>query len=240
MFKQISAGVCGLLMALAAVPAGAANLLTNGSFEGGPVNNFGEGYYRGPLAPDGWSRVVGLEAPDILSNSYVQTGAGFAQLLGAQDGVRYLDMNGASATGELYQDIGGLSAGASITLTYWVGRWAQNSAGSLTASLLNGTTLAVLESQLTTVDYLPEATSSTWALMTLTAVAPISGVVRVQFAGDSGSTSRGAPGLDNVAFSAVGGGVPEPGTWALMIGGFGMAGAMIRRRKALAGVVSPK
>jgi len=28
--------------------------------------------------------------------------------------------------------------------------------------------------------------------------------------------------------------VPEPGTWALMIGGFGMAGAMIRRRRAIA------
>ena len=28
------------------------------------------------------------------------------------------------------------------------------------------------------------------------------------------------------------GGVPEPSTWALMIGGFGMAGAMLRRRRS--------
>ena len=28
--------------------------------------------------------------------------------------------------------------------------------------------------------------------------------------------------------------VPEPATWALMIGGFGMAGAMLRRRRAVA------
>jgi hypothetical protein len=34
----------------------------------------------------------------------------------------------------------------------------------------------------------------------------------------------------NTDEAIIGGAVPEPGTWALMIGGFGMAGAMLRRR----------
>jgi hypothetical protein len=41
---------------------------------------------------------------------------------------------------------------------------------------------------------------------------------------------RLGPALDPPLNSVV----PEPASWALMIGGFGMAGAMLRRRKALA------
>jgi hypothetical protein len=37
-----------------------------------------------------------------------------------------------------------------------------------------------------------------------------------------------SPGL-----AATGGGIPEPASWALMIAGFGLAGAMLRRRRAL-------
>jgi hypothetical protein len=48
-------------------------------------------------------------------------------------------------------------------------------------------------------------------------------------------TSVGADGLvafvDDVSYSV--GAVPEPATWALMIGGFGLVGAAARRRKAI-------
>jgi hypothetical protein len=40
-------------------------------------------------------------------------------------------------------------------------------------------------------------------------------------------------GVDNVSLTGSGA-VPEPATWTMMIGGFGLAGAALRRRRALA------
>jgi hypothetical protein len=225
MRKTIGAATAALAIG-AATSAGAATLV-NGGFEDGPALNFGT-YYRGPLAPDGWSRVAGYEAPDILDNSYHQTGAGFAQLLGSHSGSRYLDMNGASPSGGIYQDITGLAVGSTVTISYWVAQWAQNSAGSLTASLI-GTDA---EAKVVNVPYAPGAQSAAWTLYTLSGVAQ-SDTVRVQFVGYSGSTSIGAPGLDDVSLSVTGG-APEPAAWALMIAGFGLTGAALRRRSAAA------
>ncbi|RYY35001.1 MAG: PEP-CTERM sorting domain-containing protein [Sphingomonadales bacterium] len=36
--------------------------------------------------------------------------------------------------------------------------------------------------------------------------------------------------IDNINFTQVTGAVPEPASWALMIGGFGIAGGALRRR----------
>lgn len=45
-------------------------------------------------------------------------------------------------------------------------------------------------------------------------------------------------GLGEIIFAdGSGAAVPEPATWALMIGGFGMAGAMLRRRRSALAVV---
>ena len=212
---------------LALASPAAANLLTNGSFESGPALN-GQGYYRGPNGATGWLAVAGLEYPDILSNAYVQSGGGFQSLLGAQDGVRYVDTNGASPTGGLYQDVLGLTPGAALSLSFYSWQWAQNSSGTLTASLLDAGTQAVLASTVVSYAYNPGLTSASHALTVLNGVVGASGNVRVQFVGDSGSTTRGGPALDNVVLVAAGGGVPEPASWAMLVAGFGLIGASLR------------
>ena len=126
----------------------------------------------------------------------------------------------------------GIAVGSTVTLSYWVSQWSQNSAGTLTASL--GGTDAL--SKVTTVAFNNTATSAVWTQYTLSGIATAT-TIRVQFVGLAPSCcSVGAPGLDDVSFSAIapGGAVPEPSVWALMIGGFGLAGASLRRRKALA------
>jgi hypothetical protein len=36
------------------------------------------------------------------------------------------------------------------------------------------------------------------------------------------------------------GGVPEPSSWAMLIGGFGMTGAVLRRRKTAVAALTPR
>jgi hypothetical protein len=58
------------------------------------------------------------------------------------------------------------------------------------------------------------------------------GIQFVTFSGTSGTV-----GFDNFQFdtvTAVGTGAPEPAAWALMIAGFGLTGAALRRRRAAA------
>jgi len=58
------------------------------------------------------------------------------------------------------------------------------------------------------------------------------GTLRVSFRNNEGLAGGNDFAIDNISVTAV----PEPGTWALMIIGFGGAGAMLRsnRRKAVA------
>lgn len=69
-------------------------------------------------------------------------------------------------------------------------------------------------------------TSGTFGFSREGGVADIAGVS--VFTGDAGGL-----GYDNLLYDgqAAGGGVPEPASWAMMILGFGLAGAAVRRRR---------
>jgi len=78
------------------------------------------------------------------------------------------------------------------------------------------------------------ASADPWTRYRITAVAAEAG----SFSGFIGTTSADNLGVlvDNFSlsrFAPTGGGVPEPASWALMIAGFGLAGASLRRRRTL-------
>jgi len=75
------------------------------------------------------------------------------------------------------------------------------------------------------------AQNSPWQHYGLSFVAASAGTFQIQF-GNRNSFDNIGPLLDNVQLSV--GAVPEPATWAMMIMGFGLAGAVLRRRNALA------
>jgi len=65
-------------------------------------------------------------------------------------------------------------------------------------------------------------------------VAP-TGATRLLLAvSDSYGSSTGNSGFLDVTYDSSGGAVPEPAAWALMIAGFGLAGAALRQRKTVA------
>lgn len=61
-------------------------------------------------------------------------------------------------------------------------------------------------------------------------IASSGGLARVVFQGDPLDTDNSGIGIDGVLFSQVIAAVPEPSSWTLMIGGFGLVGGALRRR----------
>jgi hypothetical protein len=48
------------------------------------------------------------------------------------------------------------------------------------------------------------------------------------------SVTDGSPIIDNITIESVGGAVPEPSSWAMLLAGFGMVGFAARRRRTVA------
>jgi hypothetical protein len=76
-----------------------------------------------------------------------------------------------------------------------------------------------------------------WATETLDFVATGSSTLITLHGGPS-LAEQAAIGLDNVSVVQLDSGVPEPASWAMMLGGFGMVGGAMRSRRRIAAAIA--
>ena len=204
--------------ALAIGAAGGAQAVTlvNGSFETGPNPNGSLGYITlgtGNNSINGWTVTDG--SIDYIGN-YWQ----------AQDGSRSIDLAGISL-GTLSQTLTDTIAGQRYEVNFYVSK---NPDGG--AALRTGTFTAGGQSFAFAYSLPNNRANMNWTLASYEFIATGSSTM-LSFAADASAGCCFGPALDNVSIGAV----PEPATWAMMIGGFALVGGALRsarRRPAIA------
>lgn len=221
---QFAAAAAAVLAIMAAAPASAANLLTNGSFE-----DIGAG-----AAPEGWGGLTYYT--DGTHPGHVAL-PGWTVLDGSVDLTGTHTTWGPAATGDYSLDINGWEAGTiSQSFDTVVGKlyqvsfaYSRNAAGApdpATADVSAGGSIFHVSAANNPALY-GTGGNMLWQQ---------GGFSFVGTGHDTIQLKATVPGNGGVFFDAVSvsGGVPEPATWALMISGFGLAGAALRRRRAVA------
>ncbi len=223
--KQVGlfAAVGAAVMSLAIVaPVSAAELLQNGSFEALGAGAVAEGWGGYTYYTDGTHTVGNVLLPSWTVQSGSVDLTNTASTWGpAAAGLYSLDINGWDA-GVITQVLA-TQVGRTYTVTF---NYSRNPAGApdpATADVTAGAGVfhvsAANDSSL-----FGTGGAMKWQTGSFTFVGTGADTIKL---------AATVPGNGGVFFDnlSVSGGVPEPATWALMIGGFGMAGAMLRRRQ---------
>lgn len=206
--------VCGLFACAAAVPASSANLLINGNFESSSSPT---------STPTGWTNVGHSDGVIAYSNFGTP----------AYDGSYYYDFGGYGdangPAGDGIQQTVATAVGTLYTLTF--GLSAEDYQGtSVLAVLFNGVQAANYSQTSTGLQFQKPFTTLS---LNFLATSGSTTITFLEGVGSNGGNGSNDPLIDGVSFDvAASGAVPEPATWALMIGGFGLVGAGMRRRTA--------
>lgn len=195
--------------AMVAVPATAATFM-NGSFEqpgGAPIRRF---LTDGDTFVTGWTNNGGFQIYESSGQDSIAAG----------EGAYYVSFGHNGAIGGTLSQTFDTVINQAYTVNYLVRQQQGNdSAQSLTAEIVGGP--SVLNGALSATDWLAGITLSFVATNAST-------TLRFRDSSTSGSFANVA--LDAVSVIGAGPAVPEPASWAMMIAGFGMTGAAMRRR----------
>lgn len=210
-----------------AVPASAANLVTNGSFENvtvGQKSNF----QNNVVGWTGGANLTFIDYPGTADDgSYLSVYGPFQAT--SPDGGNFVEMDGdPNYSGAISQTISGLTIGKTYDLDFYQAAGQQVGFHGPTTERWSVTFGD--ETQLSTKYSLPEAGVGPWQAQHMSFTATATSQVLTFLAV---GTPGGAPPisfLDGVNMQAA---VPEPASWALMIVGFGAVGGAMRRRRAV-------
>ena len=219
-FRSLLAGAA--LAVLAASAQASAITIVNPSFETPPAGGY-------PLTA-GCGAVVGCQYNAGSISGWTVTGntgqwqpgnstSVFFNTAGGEDGSTVAYSNG----GTFSQTLGATTvAGDTYTLTFFEG-WRNDQ-----LLPINVVDLVIGGSTDVAATPLGPVTQGNWTEYQATFLALTSG----QTIGiDAANTGGGQGDFDNFSLSAAG--TPEPGTWALLLAGFGAVGFALRRRKAI-------
>jgi hypothetical protein len=232
---NLKTAVALLASAALAMPAMAANLVTNGDFEADIGQGTQQLWYGGGGTLTGWNwdgfnwyypNLVEAQTNNITGQIYGPLNGQNNGLSLSPTGGAFMTLDGdASFPGHLTQSISGLTAGKAYKVTFsWAGA---QQAGFQGPTWAKGLTVSLGNQSYVTSELAgPEGSFQPWRTETATFTAG-STTETLSF------LARGLPGgqppfvlLDGISLSAV----PEPASWAMLLMGFGLVGAAARRR----------
>ena len=210
--------------ALLASSAAQASGVVNGDFEAGNTG-FTSGY--GYLAPAGQGTLYpeGYYTVDTDPNNVHNLWSSFGDHTSGHG--EMMIVNGAPNANVTVWDE--TLTGLSTNTTYFFSAWVASSYPTNPAMLdfsINGSSIGTLT---------PPTTTGLWTQFYVPWNSGANTTAHIALVNQNTIRSGNDFALDDIDFGTLRpGGVPEPTSWALMIGGIGLAGATLRRRRALA------
>jgi len=223
--RALGAGAAAIL----SVQGHAANLLTNGSFELPPV----AGYvfiFPGSTFVPGWTVAAQAGSAPGTHVQPTSNSAFGAQGVVASQGSQFVDLTGnVGRGGGLVSNAFATSAGSLYRVSFDIGAFNVGGSpfGDVTVDLFINNVFA---QSFTNVLSLKSA-GSDWQSVSWDFAGTGGAMTVGLFSSLLPSSSNLGVGLDNVSVDILPAAVPEPASWAMMLGGMGLAGAVLRRRR---------